>query len=46
MKTYIMIKLRIYYKEFLIRTKKKLSTDRKFLICNDGIFNPLKVKQI
>ena len=38
--------IKMDYKEFLITTKKKLSAGREFFICNDGIFNPLKVKKI
>jgi len=33
-------------KEFLIKTKKKLTAGRKSFICNDGIFNSIKVKKI
>ena len=41
-----MIKLKMDDKEFFITTKQKLSVGREFFICNDGIFNFLKVKKI
>ena len=39
------MKFKMDYKEFLIKNKKVKHRSRIF-ICNDGIFNPLKVKNI
>ena len=39
------MKLKMDNKEFLIKTKKKLSTGFEFFIYNYGILNPIKSKK-